>query len=52
MLFRSVSRSAADAPEIDGVVRVTGARGAKPGDILRVTVTAASEHDLEAHVVR
>jgi ribosomal protein S12 methylthiotransferase len=45
---KAVARSAADAPEIDGVVRVSGARGAKPGDILRVTITAAREHDLEA----
>ena len=36
------ARSAADAPEIDGVVRVQGARGARPGDILRVKVTAAT----------
>ena len=38
----------ADAPEIDGVVRVKGAEGAKPGDFLRVRVTAADEHDLQA----
>ena len=44
----AVARSHADAPEIDGVVRVKGAKGAKPGDILRVRVTAAGEHDLEA----
>jgi ribosomal protein S12 methylthiotransferase len=44
----AVGRSAADAPEIDGVVRVKGARGARPGDRLRVNVTAATEHDLEA----
>jgi len=44
----AVARSHADAPEIDGVVRVKGARGAKPGDVLRVRVTAAGEHDLDA----
>jgi ribosomal protein S12 methylthiotransferase len=44
----AIARSHADAPEIDGVVRVKGARTAKPGDLLRVTVTAASEHDLDA----
>jgi len=48
---KAVARSAADAPEIDGVVRVAGARGAKPGDMLRVQVMAATEHDLEARVV-
>src|SRR5262249_3883416 len=47
---KAIARSAADAPEIDGIVRVSGARGAKPGDILRVKVTAATEHDLEAKV--
>jgi ribosomal protein S12 methylthiotransferase len=44
----AVGRSAADAPEIDGVVRVKGAKGAKPGDLLRATVVAATEHDLRA----
>ena len=42
------ARSSADAPEIDGIVRVKGAKGAKPGDFLRVRVTGAGEHDLEA----
>jgi len=41
-----VGRSAADAPEIDGVVRVRGAAGARPGDFLSVKVTAATAHDL------
>jgi ribosomal protein S12 methylthiotransferase len=44
----AIARSSADAPEIDGVVRVKGARGAKAGDLLRVRVTASDEHDLEA----
>jgi ribosomal protein S12 methylthiotransferase len=44
----AIGRSAADAPEIDGVVRVKGAKGARPGDILRVNVTGATEHDLGA----
>jgi ribosomal protein S12 methylthiotransferase len=44
----AIARSSADAPEIDGVVRVKGAKGAKPGDFLAVRVTAASDHDLEA----
>ena len=44
----ALARSAADAPEIDGLVRVKGAKGAKPGDFLRVRVTAAGEHDLDA----
>ena len=44
----AIARSHADAPEIDGLVRVKGAKGVKPGDLLRVRVTAAGEHDLEA----
>jgi len=44
----AIARSHADAPEIDGLVRVKGAKGAKPGDLLRVRVTGAGEHDLEA----
>jgi len=46
----AIARSKADAPEIDGIVRVKGARGARPGDFLRVKVTAASEHDLAGSV--
>ena len=38
----AIARSPADAPEIDGVVRVKGAKGAKPGDLLRVRVTPAA----------
>ena len=49
---RAVGRSSADAPEIDGVVRVSGARGARPGDILRVRITASDEHDLAGRRVR
>ena len=47
----AVARSKADAPEIDGVVRVKGAKGARPGDFLRVKVTRAREHDLDATVL-
>jgi ribosomal protein S12 methylthiotransferase len=47
----AVARSAADAPEIDGVVRVKGAKGAKPGDLLRAVVTGATDHDLTAKVL-
>ena len=48
----AVGRSAADAPEIDGVVRIAGARGIGPGDIVRAKVTASGEHDLEARIAR
>jgi ribosomal protein S12 methylthiotransferase len=43
----AVARGAADAPEIDGVVRVNGGSLAA-GSFARVTVTAADEHDLRA----
>ncbi|HUL96169.1 MAG TPA: 30S ribosomal protein S12 methylthiotransferase RimO [Usitatibacter sp.] len=44
----AIARSASDAPEIDGVVRIARAAGARPGDFMSVRVTAATEHDLEA----
>jgi ribosomal protein S12 methylthiotransferase len=47
----AIGRSAADAPEIDGVVYVKGAKGARPGDSLRVKVTDAGEHDLKGVAV-
>jgi ribosomal protein S12 methylthiotransferase len=40
-----LGRSAADAPEIDGNVKVTG-EGLKPGDLLTVKITDADEYDL------
>ena len=49
---RSRSRArAADAPEIDGIVRVKGGGKLRPGAFADVTVTAADEHDL-ARVAR
>jgi ribosomal protein S12 methylthiotransferase len=45
---KAIARGHADAPEIDGIVTVKGAKGAKPGDFLRVKVTHAQEHDLRA----
>jgi ribosomal protein S12 methylthiotransferase len=44
----AIARGSADAPEIDGVVRVQGVKGARAGEFLRVRVTAAGDHDLEA----
>lgn len=46
-----VARSSADAPDIDGVVYVDDALGAKAGDLLQVRVTAAAAHDLQAVAV-
>ncbi|HHM06534.1 MAG TPA: 30S ribosomal protein S12 methylthiotransferase RimO [Gammaproteobacteria bacterium] len=47
-----IARSAADAPEIDGQVIVSGTAAAQPGDWLDVTVTNADEHDLYAEAVQ
>jgi len=43
----AIGRTQADAPEIDGTITVRGAKGAKPGEFLRATVTATTEHDLQ-----
>jgi ribosomal protein S12 methylthiotransferase len=46
----AIGRSAADAPEIDGVVRIAGARGARVGELLRAKVTGSGDHDLTARI--
>ncbi|PWK85239.1 30S ribosomal protein S12 methylthiotransferase RimO [Fulvimonas soli] len=46
----AVARSSADAPEIDGVVRIADGQGLKPGQFVEVTVEAADEHDLRARL--
>jgi len=47
----AIGRSEADAPEIDGIVRVKAAKGVKPGDFLAVRITAANDHDLQGSAV-
>jgi ribosomal protein S12 methylthiotransferase len=49
---RAVARSAADAPEIDGLVHVSKARGLKVGDFARVRVVGSDAHDLWAEAAR
>jgi ribosomal protein S12 methylthiotransferase len=44
----AIGRSAADAPEIDGVVRVKQAKRLKAGEFARVRITASDAHDLTA----
>ncbi|HEX6138304.1 MAG TPA: 30S ribosomal protein S12 methylthiotransferase RimO [Casimicrobiaceae bacterium] len=44
----AIARSAADAPEIDGVVRIAERAAIAPGQFARVRVTAADDHDLHA----
>lgn len=43
----AVARSAADAPEIDGLVRINDGQSLKPGQFAQVRVTGADAHDLE-----
>jgi len=44
----ATARSSADAPEIDGVVRILGRNKLTVGDWAEVRITAASAYDLEA----
>jgi ribosomal protein S12 methylthiotransferase len=44
----AVGRSAADAPEIDGLVYVQDGEALAPGSFARVVITAADAHDLTA----
>jgi len=44
----ALARSSADAPEIDGVVRIAKPGGLKAGDWAEVTVTSSDAHDLRA----
>jgi len=44
----AVARSAADAPEIDGVVRVAGGGKLATGSFARVRITGSDLHDLNA----
>ncbi|MEQ8662903.1 MAG: 30S ribosomal protein S12 methylthiotransferase RimO [Gammaproteobacteria bacterium] len=46
----AIARSHADAPEIDGVVRVAGGGALRPGMRVAVTVTGADAYDLDAVV--
>lgn len=47
----AIARSAADAPEIDGVVYVTDGASLKVGDLVEVRVTDSDVHDLWAEIV-
>jgi ribosomal protein S12 methylthiotransferase len=47
----AIARSPADAPEIDGVVRIGDGQSLKPGQFAQVRVTGADEHDLAARLL-
>ena len=44
----ALGRSTADAPEIDGVVRVKADANLAPGTFLSARITGADDHDLSA----
>ena len=46
----AVARSTADAPEIDGVVRLRGSKKLKAGEFAEVIVEGSDEHDLYGRV--
>jgi len=46
----ALARTASDAPEIDGTVRVANGAPLAIGSFARVSVTGASEHDLRARI--
>ena len=46
----ATARSASDAPEIDGVVRIRPAGTLKAGDFARVRIVRSSAYDLEARI--
>jgi ribosomal protein S12 methylthiotransferase len=47
----AIARTEADAPEIDGVVRIKRAKALQAGDWANVEITAADAYDLEARLI-
>lgn len=45
---QAIGRTAADAPEIDGVVYLSGADGLQPGDLVEAQIVNSDGHDLWA----
>jgi ribosomal protein S12 methylthiotransferase len=48
----AIARSSSDAPEIDGVVRVSPSQQLAAGDWAQVKITEASDYDLEAKLLQ
>jgi ribosomal protein S12 methylthiotransferase len=48
----AIARSAADAPEIDGTVRISNGATLPIGSFARVAISGSTEHDLEASLAR
>ena len=49
--IESIGRSYADAPEIDGVVRIFSQEPLQVGDIVQVSIEEATEYDLIGSVI-
>jgi ribosomal protein S12 methylthiotransferase len=47
----AIARTSADAPEIDGVLRIRDGHQLKPGQFVEVRIEAAGEHDLSGVLV-
>ena len=47
----AIARSSADAPEIDGVVRIHDGGDLAPGQVVRVRVVDADDYDLDAELL-
>jgi len=47
----AIARSAGDAPDIDGVVRLPAGPATRPGEFIDVEITAADAYDLRARLV-
>ena len=48
----AIARSEGDAPEIDGVVRISKGAKLPVGEFVDVEITGSSDHDLEAKVAK
>jgi ribosomal protein S12 methylthiotransferase len=44
------ARTAGDAPDIDGVVRLQASAATRPGEFVQATIVAADAYDLEARI--
>ena len=50
--YGAIARSSADAPEIDGIVRIDDGHKLKPGQFAQVEIVHADQHDLIGRLVR
>jgi ribosomal protein S12 methylthiotransferase len=48
----AIARTAGDAPEIDGVLRVKASAATPPGEFIEVEITGADTYDLEGQLLR